>query len=111
MKKHMNTKQTHEGVDKSNKEESESLSDCINDLFQMEFIEGEQVYACNVCNKGFDMNEEIKMHIEKEHKANIVQIRKDIHEEDESDSDSSSNDESYGEAWLAKYDNDGNFMG
>ena len=49
MKKHMNTKQTHEGVDKSNKEESESLSDCINDLFQMEFIEGEQVMQCAMC--------------------------------------------------------------
>ena len=41
----------------------------------------------------------------------IVQIRKDMQEEDESYSDSSSNDESYGDAWLAKYDNDGNFMG
>ena len=111
LKKHKNTKHLHEDADCSNKEESESVSDCINDLFQMEFIEDEQVYACNVCNKGFDKNKEIKKHIEKEHKDIIVQIRKDMKEEDESDSDISSNDESYGDAWLANYDNDGNFMG
>ena len=86
------------------------MSECIDDLFQMEFVEGEQVYACNVCNEGFDKSDEIKTHIEKEHKDILIQIGKDINEDDESESDSS-NDESYGEAWLAKYDSDGNFTG
>ena len=39
LKKHKNTKHLHEDVDCSNKEESESVSDCINDLFQMEYVE------------------------------------------------------------------------
>ena len=107
---HMNTKHVHEQIDFSNKKESECVSECIDDLFQMEFVEGEQVYACNVCNKGFDKSEEMKTHIEKEHKDILIQIGKDINEDDESESDSS-NDESYGEAWLAKYDSDGNFTG
>ena len=64
-----------------------------------------------MCIKGFDKNDKIKTHIEKEHKNNIVQIRKDMQEKYESDSDTSSNDESYGDAWLAKYENAGNFMG
>ena len=61
-------------------------------------------------NQGFDKSDKIKTHIEKEHKDILIQIGKDINEDDESESDSS-NDESYGEAWLAKYDSDGNFTG
>ena len=110
LNKHMNTKHVHEQIDFSNKKESECVSECIDDLFQMEFVEGEQVYACNVCNEGFDKSDKIKTHIEKEHKDILIQIGKDINEDDESESDSS-NDESYGEAWLAKYDSDGNFTG
>ena len=111
LNKHMNTKHVHEDIDYSNEKESECVSECINDLFQMEFVEGEQVYACNVCSKCFDKSDKIKRHIEKEHKDIIVQISKDIHDKDESELNSSSNDESYGAAWLAKYDSDGNFMG
>ena len=58
----------------------------------------------------FDKSDEIKTHIEKEQKDILMQIGEDINEDDESESDSS-NDESYGEAWLAKYDSDGNFTG
>ena len=32
----------------------------IDDMFQIEIIEGEQVYACNICNEGFDQDAEIK---------------------------------------------------
>ena len=62
-------------------------------------------------DEGFDRNNEIKTDVEKEHKDIQVQIRKDIHKEHKSDSDSSNTDESYGEAWLPKHDNDGNFIG
>ena len=109
LNKHTSTKHVHEDIEYFNKEESECVSDCFNDWFQMEFVEGEQVYACNVCSKCFDKSDKIKRHIEKEHKD--VQISKDIHEKDESELNSISNDESYGAAWLAKYDSDGNFMG
>ena len=29
----------------------------------MEVLNGEQVYACNVCNKGCDLVDEVKKHI------------------------------------------------
>ena len=62
-------------------------------------------------DEGFDINNEIKTHVEKEHTDIQVQIRKYIHKEDKSGSDISNYDESDGEAWLAKHDNDGNFIG
>ena len=35
LNKHMNTKHVHEQIDFSNKKESECVSECIDDLFQM----------------------------------------------------------------------------
>ena len=40
-------------------------SDDIEDLFQIEIVEGEELYAYNVCNEGFEKDDEIKRHIEK----------------------------------------------
>ena len=40
-------------------------SDDIQDLFQFEIIEGEELDACNVCNEGFEKEGEIKKHIDK----------------------------------------------
>ena len=34
------------------------------DFFQIETIVGETVYACNICNEGFECMEELKQHIE-----------------------------------------------
>ena len=31
----------------------------IEDMFQIEYLEGEQVYACNICDEGFDKEAEI----------------------------------------------------
>ena len=79
LNKHMNTKHIHEDIDYSNEKVSECVSECINALFQMEFVEGEQVYECNVCNKGFDKSDEIKTHIEEEKKQGYLNKNKQRH--------------------------------
>ena len=95
--------------------------DGIEDLFQLEIVEGEDLYACNVCNEGFENNNDIKKHIQNDHSQVLLQIRKEMYEA--SDEDDGSNDkhkhkhtvsdydETDGEddeAFLAKFDDDGN---
>ena len=79
----------------------------INELFQIESIEIEKVHACNVCNK----DDHVKEHIEKYHKEIVSEIVNDMNEGNDSESDNTSNDESYDEAWLARFYEDGNFIG
>ena len=76
--------------------------DLFIDLFQMEVLEGEEVYACNICNEGFNTIDKLKKHISSDHKDAIFQIKENIEEED------SSRDESFGDSWLAKFDEAGN---
>ena len=33
------------------------------DYFQIEFVDGEPVFACNICNEGFNSEAEIREHI------------------------------------------------
>ena len=40
-------------------------TDDIEDLFQIEIVEGEELYVCNVYNEGFEKDDEIKRPIEK----------------------------------------------
>ena len=65
-------------------------------------MEGENEYACNVCNEGFYRDDEIKNHITSNHKEVFLQNSKNINEED------NESDESFDDAWLAKFDNDKN---
>ena len=89
-------------------------SDGIEDLFQIEIVEGEELYACNVCNEGFEKDDEIKRHIEKDHYEMVLQIRKDMYEELDDSLDTVSGDEETDgeddEAFLAKFDEDGNLI-
>ena len=109
LKKHRNTKHTVR-YDQAAKDFSDGVEDCglegIEDMFQLEVLEGKEIYACNICNEGFDTNDEIKNHIEIAHKDILVQIRKNVEEAADS-----SSDESCGDAWLARHDDDGNFIG
>ena len=75
-------------------------------MFQFEVLEGKEIYACNICNKGFDTNDEVKNHIQTAHNDVLAQIRKNVEEAADS-----SRDESGGYAWLARRDDDGNFIG
>ena len=47
----------------TNKQESHPLSEGVQDLFQIEVLEGEEVFACNVCDEGFDKEDEVSNHI------------------------------------------------
>ena len=89
-------------------------SDGIEDLFQIEIVEGEELYACNVCNEGFEKDDKIKRHIEKDHYEMVIQIRKDMYEEHDDSLDTVSGDEETDgeddEAFLAKFDEDGNLI-
>ena len=45
----------------------------IDDLFQIEIVEAERVYACNVCNEGFDKDEVVRTDIAQDHNEIIIQ--------------------------------------
>ena len=116
LKKHINTKHEPQSIETNNKEEEKFIeTDCvldgIDDLFQIEIIEGEEVYACNVCDEGFDRNDEIRRHISTYHKEILTQINKEMNEVEESDQEDRSSDESYGDAWLAKVDDNKDLIG
>ena len=67
IKKHKNTKHPLKTIE----EKCSSIKvDCtlkgiehIENLFQLEILDDEQVYASNVCNHGFDMEDKIKKHL------------------------------------------------
>ena len=96
-KKHMNTKHPLQ-----NNVESEVKSmnkDCtlegfegIEDLFQIEVLDGEEIYACNVCNEGFDREDEIMKHISDDHKEIVIEISEDSDNKEETKSDVTSSD-------------------
>ena len=90
MKKHMNTK--HGSLHKDNDEHEskeerneESLDADLEDLFQIEVVDGEIFYVCNICNKGVDNENMIKRHMHGNHGdlKNHVQDS-DIHADAES---------------------------
>ena len=95
--KHVNTKHALVLLESDDQDE-----DLFLDLFQMEVLEGEEVYACNICNEGFDTIDEVKKHISSDHKETLFQIKENIEEEEPI------SDESFGDLWLAKFDEDGN---
>ena len=87
IKKHKNTKHPLQSIEEK---ASSTNVDCnlegiedIEDLFQREVLDGEQVYACNVCNHGFDMEDKIKKHIIKDHKEITTEISKDMKNNEE----------------------------
>ena len=52
-------------------DEKSKESDCFEaeDYFQIEIVEGETVYVCNICNKGLDNENEITKHIRDNHES------------------------------------------
>ena len=73
LSKHINTKHAEEN--------SETEYDYMredNDFFQVEIVENEAVYACNMCDEGFDTMDEIKKHISDMHKEIISDILMNI---------------------------------
>ena len=64
-----------------------------------------------VLHEGFDRNDEIRKNISTYHKEILTQINKELNEVEESDEEDRSSDESYGDAWLAKFDDNGELIG
>ena len=46
----------------------------VEDFFQIEFVIGERVFSCSICDEGFDSETEIKEHINEKPKASWVKI-------------------------------------
>ena len=83
IKKHVNNKHSIQNIEEQ--ENILSKTECtidgiegIEDMFQLEIFDGEQVYACNVCDQGFDTEGEIRDHILEDHKDIVIQISNDM---------------------------------
>ena len=88
--KHVSTKHPIKSVETADDMEG---VEGIDDMFQIEYLEGEQVYACNICDEGFEKETEIRDHIVKVHNDIVTQITDRLEEEEESRVD-----EIYGES-------------
>ena len=66
--------------------EDENIFDDVEDLFQIKSVDGELLYACNVCNQSLETETEMKEHLKKkDHKEIILNISKSADKcEDES---------------------------
>ena len=73
----------------------------IDDHYQIEILHGEQVYACNTCDEGCDTEDKVKKHIPVNHNDVLIEISVKISEDKDADD----------ETCLARYDNNGNFIG
>ena len=78
----------------------------IDEHFQIEFLEGEQVFACNICDEGFDIEDENKKHIAVNHEDILIEISKNVDEEEDGNCSEESimNDSEL----YAGFDEDGN---
>ena len=126
--KPVNTENPNEYVKGISQEDGNLLKDNSgfegnNDMFQIEVLEGQPVFACNICNEGFKQDYEIRKHIEEEHNEIVMQITKALEENEDcefddytmttlSDNDDNENEDSENdEAFLARFDSDGNCIG
>ena len=50
----------------------------IEDLFQLKILNGKEVYACKVCDQGFDKEDKITNNIVENHKEIMIEISKDM---------------------------------
>ena len=89
LRKHINTKHR--------KEEYTSFDHMTDekDMFQIEIVENETVYACNICDQGFEMSEEMKKHISETHKDIINYILTNVADKNEDDDKKNELMESY----------------
>ena len=98
MMNHIDSKHLFQNIER--KEINSTKRDCslagiegIEDLFQLEVLDGEDIYACNVCDQGFDRENKIKKHILEYHEELVLEIEKDKEKEPEINDDSG--DESF----------------
>ena len=56
-------------------------------MFQKEIVDGECLEVCNLFNKGFDNFEDVQKHIVEYHQNVLLQLRKDLNEDEEREID------------------------
>ena len=56
---------------------NDKIFDDYDELFQIESVENYVVYACNVCNEGFDREEDMKKNLICTHKEFLEHINKE----------------------------------
>ena len=66
-----NDKVTKGDNEKSKYDENNKESEVVDvkDYFQLEFVDGEPLFVCNICNEGLNTEEEITKHIEDNHES------------------------------------------
>ena len=112
MKKHMNTKHVslHTDNDKYKRKKErkeESLDADIEDFFQIQVVDGETLYVCNICNEDVDNENMINRHIHENHEdfKNHVQDSDDAESiEEKTEKEKTFDDYDYYEG----FDEDGN---
>ena len=50
-------------------DKSKDIDFLAEDYFQIEIVDGETVYVCNICNEGLDNKNEITKHIKDNHES------------------------------------------
>ena len=68
---------TEEDEEEAEVYEAQNRFEDFEDLFQIESVEGEVIYACNVCDKGLDTEDDIKKHLKIHQKEILQSIRKE----------------------------------
>jgi stress-induced morphogen len=104
LQKHINTKHC---------KEDDKIYDHMtdeNDMFQMETVGNETVYACNICDQAFEGSGEVKIHIRDVHRDIINHIlTKVMHENEDNDLDKGANKETIECEESEIKENDGKF--
>ena len=85
-------KTLEEDLRNENDEESEEGSNDEQDLYQIEIINYEMVWACNLCDTGFDTKDEIKQHMSQDHEKVL-----DVADNDMKEYEAIGNKEDFGE--------------
>ena len=115
MKKHLNTK--HGSLQKDNAEHDskeevnkESLDADLEDFFQIEVVDGETLYVCNICNEGVDNENMIKIHMHENHEEFENHIQdSDKHADAENIEEKTDEEESFDDYdYYEGFDEDGN---
>ena len=83
---------------KTQNQQTDLISDAIGNIVQIETLDNQQVYACNVFHEGLDQGNEVKKHNKTNHKGILIKSSQNI-ENSESE---------YDKAFLARFNDDGN---
>ena len=95
----------NEDETKSESEPDEEEEVDFENFFQIEIVEGETVFACNICNEGFDHIKEIRKHLQSDHEEVIEYVS--INKENGKEKDKE--EESYDDYdYYEGFDEDGN---